>query len=140
MGNVEHTPEERAEIKRRYAEYCKQHEAEWKAEERRRNRRDMGFIDADSDCSIVQFYRMSDCNLSSSTQFEPIFDEKCPVAFSRYCTHCKMFHNFIAVPSILAHFCTVHNRRHETKEDLEQVVAEAEQRHIQIVKKARGEA
>jgi len=139
MGNVEHTPEERAEIKRQYAEYCKQHEAEWNAEQRKRERRDF-FTDADSDCSLVQFWRMSDWHLSSSTQFSPIFDGKCPEAFSRYCIHCQMFHNFIAKPSTLAHFCTVHNRRHESKKDLEQIVAEAEQEHIQRVKKARGEA
>jgi len=138
LGNVEHTPEESAEIKRQYAEYCKQHEAEWKAEERKQERQHLGFRNAESDCSLVQFWRMSDWYLSSSTEMTPVFDGKCPDCLSLFCNHCLMYHNFVAKPAGLAHFCTVHNRRHESKKDLEQIVAEAEQRYIETEKAARG--
>jgi hypothetical protein len=100
--------------------------------------RQLGFMEYKPDCSLVQCYRIADWRLASSTQFDPVFDGKCDASFSRYCSHCGCYHNFIAKPSALAHVCNMHNRRHESKEDLENVLAEAEHAYIQRIEAARA--
>jgi hypothetical protein len=97
-------------------------------------------VDYKADCSLVQCYRLADWHLASSTQFTPLFNGKCDSAFSLRCSYCGCYHNFVAKPRGLAHVCNVHNRRHDSREDLERVLAEAERKYIQEIEKARGEA
>jgi hypothetical protein len=102
------------------------------------SREELGFVDYKPDCSMVHLYRTAeDWRLVSSTQFTPMFSEKCNAAFSRRCSHCGAWHNFIAKPG-LAHICGLHNRRHESAQDLELVLAEAEREYVEQRKATRA--
>jgi hypothetical protein len=139
MGDANYTPEQLEQVKRQLFERWKREQPRWQAEKEREKRLELGFVNYKLDCSFVQCYRMADWHLACSTQFTPVFGGKCNASFSCYCGHCGCYHNFIAKPG-LAHVCNVHNRRHDSREDLERLLAEAEAEYIQEIKKACGRA
>lgn len=97
--------------------YLNQREAEAMTETPARRR--LGFVDANPDCSLVQFWRMSNLVLESSTDVYPVYPDShpvygssCTVMFSTHCVHCNVYHNFHAKPSSLPQFCDYHKRDH----------------------------